>query len=218
MECCSHCQDTSELFDRDIAERELRQYRRDGLSKKSARLLVDGLKSLDIDDRTLLDIGGGVGAIPFELLGAGASEATLVEASEEYIDVAEKEAQRRGYNDRLDVRFGDFVDMAPELPTYDIVTLDRVICCYPHLEKLVEASTARASRWYGVVYPKERWYTNLGEKFAEVYCGLKGMDFRVYIHDGVDETIQQQGFTPFYDVSTILWRVTLYERDASDQE
>ncbi len=213
MECCSHCQESGELFDRDTAEKELRQYRRNRLPKKSGRLLVEGLESLDIEDRTLLDIGGGVGAIPFELVDAGVSEATLVEASEEYLDVARDEARRRGYGDRMELRYGDFVDMAPEMPNYDIVTLDRVICCYPDLEALVEASTARASRWYGVVYPKERWFAKAIEKMADVYCRVKGMDFRLYIHEDVDETIQRQGFTPFYDVSTIVWRVTLYERD-----
>lgn len=34
-------------------------------------------------------------------------------------------------------------------------TLDRVFCCYPHLEELVGAFTSKAARWYGVTYPKE---------------------------------------------------------------
>lgn len=34
-------------------------------------------------------------------------------------------------------RYGDFVSLAPDLETADLVTLDRVVCCYPELEPLV---------------------------------------------------------------------------------
>ena len=47
---------------------ELRQYRRNGPPNKCSCLLIDGLKTLDLKDKTLLDVGGGVGMIPFELL------------------------------------------------------------------------------------------------------------------------------------------------------
>ncbi len=215
MECCAHCRESGEFFDRETAEKELRQYRRDGLAKKSARLLVDGLATLDLDDRSLLDVGGGIGAIPFELFEAGVSTATLAEASPGYLEVAEQEAHRRGVAEQMDFRYGDFVEMAPEMPEFDVVTLDRVICCYPHLEKLVEASTSRARRWYGVVYPKPTWFAKTLEGIADLYCRIKGSEFRIYIHDEVDETIRAQGFSPFYEVSTIIWRVALYERDAA---
>lgn len=214
MECCAHCQESGNFFDENVAEKELRSYRKEGISKKSGRLLVDGLKTLDIEGTSVLDIGGGIGAIPLELMAAGADESTLVEASPNYLQTAKGEAHRRGYGDRMTFQFGDFVELAPELPDHDIVTLDRVICCYPHMEKLVEASTDKAGRWYGVVYPKANVFSKFIERIGHLYCAVIQSDFRPYVHDDVDQTIQQQGFTPFYDDSTILWRVTLYERDS----
>lgn len=213
MTYCDHCQETEELFDREKARTELRKYRKSGPSNKATRLLINALKTLDVEGKSLLDVGGGIGMIPCELLGKGLSDSTLVETSPAYLDVAENEARRRGYAEQTTFQHGDFVDLAPELADADLVTLDRVFCCYPHLNELVTASTAKASRWYGVTYPKERWYTQVLGGVADAYCWARGMDFRLYMHTGVDETIRTEGFTPFYQVNTLLWKVALYERD-----
>ncbi|MFB6262826.1 MAG: class I SAM-dependent methyltransferase [Bradymonadaceae bacterium] len=211
MNCCGHCADAGELFDWTKAEEELCDYRRDGLSKSSAELLVGGLRSLALEGRRLLDIGGGVGTIPFELSDEGIAEATLVEASAPYLEVARAEAGRRALAEWLTCREGDVCEMADDLDSFDVVTLDRAICCYPHMERLVEVTTDLADEYYGVVYPRENLFSKSIEKLADVYCRLKGMDFRLYIHEGIDETIRECGFEPFYDVTTWLWRVTLYE-------
>jgi len=212
MSCCSHCQESGDLFDRQKAQGELRTYRKNGAPESPTSLLVDGLRTLDLKDRTLLDVGGGIGMIPCELLEEGVSESLLVEASTPYLEVAEKEARRRGYGDRTEFEYGDFVELAPDLPEADLVTLDRVFCCYPHLERLVEASTAKASRWYGVTYPKERWYNKIIGGMAAVYCWARDMHFRMYIHSGIQETIEAQGFDRFYQTDTMIWQVELYER------
>ena len=38
------------------------------------------------------------------------------------------------------------------------------------------------------------------------------MDFQMHIHTGVEEAIRANGFAPFCQVHTILWRVDLYGR------
>jgi magnesium-protoporphyrin O-methyltransferase len=212
MTCCDHCQDSGDLFNREKAEKELRKYRKNGPPNKSTRLLIDALRSLDIEEKTLLDIGGGVGMIQHELLNEGIAESTLVEASPAYLEVAENESRRRGHADRTSHHYGDFVDRAPDLPEADIVTLDRVYCCYPYMKRLAEASTAKAKQWYGVVYPKERWYIRALGNLGNAYCWARGMEFRMYLHTGIDEIIRERGFTRFYQVETILWTVALYER------
>jgi magnesium-protoporphyrin O-methyltransferase len=214
MTCCNHCRDAGNIFDETRASDQLHDYRTEGEpTSEPTRRLVRGLKSLDLEGRTLLDVGGGVGVVPFELLDAGLAESTLVEASPSYLEVAEAEARRRGLADRTHHREGDVVEMADDLPDCDVVTLDRVVCCYPDLEAMVRATTDKAMRWYGVVYPKERWYNRLLEVAGNTYCWGRGDDFRIYIHENVDETIRSHGFSPFYDTTTWIWRITLYERD-----
>lgn len=212
MSCCAHCQDSGEMFTPEKARDELRKYRKDGPPNKSTHLLIEGLRSLDLEDKRLLDVGGGVGMIQHELLREGLATSTMVEASTAYLEVAKKEARRRGYAEQSTFRYGDFVDLAPGLPEADLVTLDRVICCYPHMNELVQASTAKATCWYGVTYPKPGWYLQWAKPFFDLYCWFKDVDFRIYLHQGVDRTIQNEGFDPFYEVDTILWKVALYER------
>jgi len=213
MTCCDHCQDARDLFDESKVRKELRQYRKDGPPNDSTRFLIDALKTLDLQGRTLLDVGGGVGMIPLELLEVGVSRSTLVEASPAYLEVAEQEAWRRGFEDQTSFEHGDFVDLAPEFFKADLVTLDRVFCCYPHLDELVEASAGKATRWYGVTYPKERWYNKVLESLSGAYCWARDMDFRMHVHTGVEDAIRANGFESFYQVTTALWRVELYERD-----
>ena len=46
--------------------------------------------------------------------------------------------------------------MSDEIEAADVVTLDRVICCYPDMEALVGRSAERALRLYGLVHPRDR--------------------------------------------------------------
>lgn len=215
MTCCEHCREAGDLFDQKRAAKQLRSYRKDGPPQKSTRLLIDALKSLDIAGKSLLDVGGGVGMIQHELLDAGMARSTLVEASPAYLELAENESRRRGHGDRTSFRYGDFVDLSPDLPQADVVTLDRVICCYPHMQRLVETSAAKAGRWYGVVYPKERWYNRMLGGLGNLYFRVRGTGFRVYMHHGVDDAIRAQGLTPFYQVETLIWKLGLYERSSA---
>ena len=66
---CPHCRGVDKIFDQGTAERDLRTYRARGPGT-TTRLLIAALKAAGVADLTLLDIGGGVGAIQHELLAA----------------------------------------------------------------------------------------------------------------------------------------------------
>ena len=65
------CQGMETFFDNKTAVGDLKAYRKKGPSK-TTRMLIDALKAQGVEDMTLLDIGGGVGAIQHELLNSGA--------------------------------------------------------------------------------------------------------------------------------------------------
>ena len=125
---CCQCQGIESEFNHRLAQRELRRYRRRG-PVRSTRLLLEVLKPALTPNSTLLDIGGGVGAIHHELLDAGAVSAVHVDASSSYLDAAREESTRRHHLEAVEFVQGDFVTLAPELAPVEIVTLDRVICC-----------------------------------------------------------------------------------------
>jgi magnesium-protoporphyrin O-methyltransferase len=109
----------------------------------------------------LLDIGAGVGAIHHTLVDQGIERAIHVDASPAYLAAAREEAERRGHGDRVEFRRGDFVELAPGVPVADVVTLDRVICCYPEMRELVTLAGERAHAAFGAVFPRDEWWARV---------------------------------------------------------
>ena len=167
MDFCQ-CEGIDSIFNAKAAARDLKAYRKKG-PRKETRMLIEALGAEDLDGMTLLDIGGGVGAIQHELLQNGVSSVTHVDASRAYIQTAKEEAQRRGHEDRVSYHFGDFVDLAPQTEPADIVTLDSVICCYHDMEALVGLSSQRARKLYGYVYPRDAWWIKVAAPLENFY-------------------------------------------------
>jgi magnesium-protoporphyrin O-methyltransferase len=211
--CCPHCLDAEDFFSDRTARRELRRYRRKG-PVATTRLLMDAVRAANVEAGTLLDVGGGVGAIQHELLDNGVARATQVDASRAYLAASREEAERRGHADRVDHIHGDFVELADEIPPADIVTLDRVICCYPYMERLVEASVGRARHVYALVFPRERWVTRTLLALGNLYFRIRRSAFRTYIHPeaAVDAVVRRHGFRQATEDRTFIWRVVTWVR------
>src|SRR6188472_3833424 len=152
VDCCAY----DRQFNARHAENDLREYRRDGPTGLT-KALIEALSAGGIEGRSVLEIGGGVGAVHHELLRAGADAAVDVDASRAYVSAAREESERQGHADRVEYRVGDFVALADVIEPADVVALDRVLCCYSDMSSLVARSAALAKRRYGVVYPRYNW-------------------------------------------------------------
>ena len=212
MDSCG-CDGLASMFDRRTAERDLDRYRRKG-ADRTTRMLLDLIRPHRVEGSTILDIGGGIGVIDRELLNAGAARAVLVDASPAYLDAARHEAARVNLMDRMEFVDGDFVRRAAEVASADIVTLDRVICCYPDAEALVGLSAARAQRIYGLVVPRDRWLVRAAIRLLNFGFWLRRMAYRTYAHPNarIDEAIAASGLTIRSEARTFFWRVVVYER------
>lgn len=211
---CRHCVEAADLFGTRIARHELKRYRRRGPSR-STRLLVSAFSDASVRDAHLLDIGGGIGAIQHDLLARGAARATAVDASPAYLAAAAAEAARRGSADRVEYLQGDAVELAPGLPDADLVTLDRVLCCYPDMPALVEASAPRARKAWGVVFPREAWWVRLGVGAINFFQWLRRKEFRVYLHgrERIAAEARRHGLVPCFAARTFLWEVRVFRRE-----
>jgi Methyltransferase domain len=165
----------------------------------------------------LLDIGGGVGAIAHALLQVGARQATDIDASTAYLAAARDEAARRGLVERMSFQHGDFVVIAPTLPATDIVTLDRVICCYDNMPALMALSAAKAQKLYGVVYPRDAWWLRLFIRIQNVIMRVRRepMRFFVYPTIAVDAIIRAQGLEQRVRQTSGPWQIVVYARTSS---
>lgn len=213
MDCCK--MEGFELnFDQKKAAKKLEKYRKDG-PQKTTRILVDALLDHGIKDHTLLDIGGGIGAIQHELLKTGVSGAIDFEASSAYIEACKAEAERLGHADRIDHYHGNFADFGEEIPSADIVTLERVICCYHDVQALVDQSCARTQRLLGLVFPRDNLWVGLAmEIFFNLKFKIQRIPFRVFMHptDQIDARVRSHGFERRFNEKSGVWQIMVYER------
>jgi magnesium-protoporphyrin O-methyltransferase len=164
---------------------------------------------------TLLDIGGGVGGIQHALIDFGAEHATHVDASSAYVHAAQEEAIRREIDNRITFLQGDFVDLVENIPPADIVTLDRVVCCYDDMQALVRLSAEKAGKLYGLVFPRDLWLIRVLLPVANFFLSLTGTPFRIFIHrtEQVDQIVKEQGLEPFYYKKAGFWQILVYNRN-----
>ena len=212
MKSCQ-CQGIEIEFNRGEAARKLADYRQNGPAA-TTRLLLAALQEAGVEGQTLLDIGGGIGAIQYELLRAGARAALSVEASPAYLEAAQQEARRQGRSDQIRFQPGDFVELAADIPPADIVTLDRVICCYPDMPALVGLSADRARRLCALVYPRDAAWVRLGLRVENLLHRIKGSPFRAFAHRtaAVEAILLERGLRRRFYQSAGFWQIGVYAR------
>lgn len=210
--CCA----IGEAFDRRIADREIERYRKKG-ARASTRLLLDAIRAGGASGATVLDVGGGIGTIAHELVAAGAERATVVDGSAAFLAAAREEAERRGTAPHLQLVHGDFVALAAGLARADVVTLDKVVCCYPDMAHLLATSTAHAVRLYGIVYPRDAWWLRLVTGMQNAFWRYRKSAFRMYVfpNAAIDESIRNAGLALRTQKRGMVWVMALYERSAA---
>ncbi|HEV8200883.1 MAG TPA: class I SAM-dependent methyltransferase [Candidatus Polarisedimenticolia bacterium] len=209
-QCCAADQE----FGTAIASRELRRFRKRGPNKPT-RHLLDAVRRVTLPAQpSLLDVGGGIGAIHHVLLAGGFASATHMDASRAYLDVAQEEAERRGHKARVAFVHGDFHALAAATPPADVVTLDRVVCCDPDFATLLGAAADHARYLLALTYPHDRWYTRLFVKAINGLRRVRGTPFRAYIHppEAISAVVERRGLRSLWSGGTVVWRVEVFER------
>ena len=213
MVTCCQCEGIERQFGRKTAQWELRRFRKRGPAK-TTRMLIDALRREGVSGASILDVGGGVGAIYHELLASGAAKAVHVDVSPDYLTVAREEAERRRQADRVEFVRGDFVEVGGTRGNADIVTLDRVICCYPDMERLVALSADKTRRLLGAVYPRESWWLRVALGGVNIVNRIRRCPFRTYLHPpiAIDRVLRAHGLERRSFRRTVAWEIAVYSR------
>jgi tRNA1(Val) A37 N6-methylase TrmN6 len=212
--CCSTFEFAADQqFNQKKAAEELKRYRTKGPGP-TTRLLQEGLAHAGTLSGTLLDIGSGIGSLTFGLLERGVTRAVAVDASSAYNGVARQEAARLGRSDAVHFVHADFVSVAPELPVATLVTLDRVVCCYPSYEALLNAALHHSEQCLALSYPRDVWYVRLGAMLENAQRRLTKNPFRTFVHPAarMEEVIRSAGFALSTRRETWMWSVDIYLR------
>ena len=213
MVCCTGYCAAEAQFNRKVAERDLRRYQRRG-ADATTRLMLAELRRWPLEGRRLLDVGGGIGVIGRELGGTGVASATVVEASPAYLEVARREVGPQYGRRPTQFILGDFAVIAGTLPNADVVTLDRVVCCYPDAEALLRQAAGRARQLLALTYPRDRWYVRTLIVLENLGLRLRGKEFRAFVHtpDRMGALLESEGLVRTTRRETLVWTLDLYRR------
>ena len=204
-------------FDAKVAER-LAKCLDPGLVAVSQRLR-DLLLSLDPTEKTLLELGCGRGGLLLQLVRAGAARATGVDLSPASIDEARNRFERAQLSKGAHFSVGDAARVL--LEPHDWVILDRVMCCYPDVERLLANTLPAARHIYAFTVPTSRGWrgvaARLEEWFENAWNTLRGRPCPGYVHnlDLIEERLATAGFGLRHRDHQGLWHIAVYERSAS---
>lgn len=201
------------VFSTKEAEADLKRYRKNG-AEGSTKALIDALIAEGVEGATLLDIGAGIGAIQLGLLAAGAVRAESVDVTEAYVAAARDEAARRGFGEKVAGRVGDFVAMADQIEGADVVTLDKVVCCYRDMPALLGRAAGKARRLVGLVYPRRTWWNRVASRLFAAWGWLTRDPTRWVLHEpaDIDSVLRAAGFERHDVRRDFIWHVALYRR------
>ena len=210
---CNCCEMTDKTFGEDSARSDIKQYRKRGPAGQT-KLILEAIRSLNLKNAELLDVGGGIGVIHHELLEDVAEKATHVDASSANLKAAKDEAARRNHGERVQFIHADFTDVADGLSPADVVTLDRVVCCYPDFRGLLKAAAQHGRQAIAFTYPRDVWYLRIGFRIANFFQGLGKDPFRIFLHpiSEMDSLLQREGFERVSLRRLFVWEMSLYQR------
>jgi magnesium-protoporphyrin O-methyltransferase len=217
-DCCPRGpRDTSEIvryFDERVEKHEKHHHAE---LDEVSRTLVEALSSQGVTGKSLLEIGPGFGDVTFELLGRGVSKAQGVDLTPRLVSAARDHAERAGYSARTTFEVGDGAEA--KLPRADIVILDKVMCCYPVLQPLLNNSLSACNSLYGFSVPKDKgvWgiLVRLGAFFEKVGLWLRGCRMQTWIHSTglIDSVLVLHGFRLVLEEGVGSWLVRIYGAD-----
>ena len=217
--CCTTIGDpAARHFDATRAQKELRTYQTSGPGP-TTRALVAGVTAIGPHTGTLLDIGSGIGVLTLELLKTGFDSATCVDLSAASLEVARTESRRRGYAERISWQQADFAAVAGSVDQADVVVLDRVVCCYPAFEPLLEQAAAHARQAFAMSFPRDQWYVRALINIENVVRRMQGNDFRTFVHPAIamEALLTNAGLRRVSRRTTFAWSMDVYARFAAQK-
>jgi magnesium-protoporphyrin O-methyltransferase len=178
--CCS-AGGCEEIFNRRFARRSLDKLRRKGLGDLEREMIALASEP-GLEGARVLEIGGGIGALQAELLGAGADRGEVVEIVAAYEPYARELARERGLEERTSFQVADVLQDPDAVVPADVVLMNRVVCCSPDGVELARRAASLARRSLVLSFPRDAVWVRAGVRVVNAGFALFGRSFRVFAH------------------------------------
>jgi magnesium-protoporphyrin O-methyltransferase len=187
----------------------------------SARLL-ELLSDVGRTSPSVLDLGCGTGTTAIRLARDGAGPVTGVDLSQTSIDIARRRAAVAGLSeDRIWFEVADA--SSANLEPRDWVVLDKVICCFDDMPRLLVNASSAASHRLAFAVPDSRGWRGAVNAVAvraeNVWNRLVRRAYTPgYVHDlhDVDGVLTGAGLRRVRDSVRGLWYAAVYERGRAE--
>lgn len=182
------------------------------------RALLALLSDVESVRPTLLELGCGSGALMVSLLERGAVRADGVDLSPVSIATAKRRAEATGVGERVSLQVGD--GSVVPLARHDWVVLDRVICCYADVDRLLDNSIGAAGRRYAFSVPLDSGWQGLVNRVIRMVENstnrLRSRPCPGYTHPiaMIRGRLREAGFSPLREKRVGLWYAAVFERGA----
>lgn len=184
-----------------------------------SRALLDLLSDVDSVRPTLLELGCGSGALTVALLERGAARADGIDLSPESVATARRRAEAAGVELRVEFQLGDGAQVT--LAPHDWVVLDRVICCYDHVDRLLANSIGAANHRYAFSVPLDSGWQGLVNRVIRTVENstnrFRGRPCPGYTHSisKIRRRLRDAGFDLRRARKVGLWYAAVFERSAT---
>jgi hypothetical protein len=199
--------------------------RREGAFQPLSAVSISLLNALSPDAEdgpTVLEFGSGTGGLVVGLLNAWTSNATGVDISATSVATARDRLAAAGFpHARATFMVGDAADVVVE--PHDWVILDRAICCYPDVDRLmghairsartrIAYSVPETDGWRRIVHRAMWW----AEDSWQALRGLRPSPGYWHSIHRIDSQLAAAGFRPTAQWRFRLWRLAIFERAARE--
>lgn len=215
-DCCGPSADPriARHFDRKVQER-VATGELPNLHAVSQRVL-EALGDVAASRPSVLELGCGSGALMVSLLERGATRVSGIDLSPASIEIARRRAEEAGASAGTTFEVGDGASI--DLERHDWVVLDRVICCYRDVDRLLDNSIDAAGWRYAFSVPESRGLRGLVNRaivrLEDLTNALRGKPCPGYVHDIrlIEQRLTAVGYRPIRAATAGLWYVAVFER------
>lgn len=215
--CCSGSENVNDLdnfFDEKYQFAAADKYLKRGLDPKSQALIDWVLPMLD-GSQTMMEVGCGGGMVHHDLLRNGKIRHAIgIDVSSAGIKAAVRNAERFSLADSIEYHQVDFAQNADQFEPADFVVMDRVICCYPHLDLLLGQAAQKASKYLAVSFPVENILSKLAIWGCTQCLKLIGQTYHPYLHGhaNIQNTAENSGMRLMHRDRRSIWTMMVFER------
>jgi SAM-dependent methyltransferase len=192
-------------------------YKSEGLEKSSA-VLLEFLAEKGLSGKTILELGCGPGGFTIECLKKGAARGVGMDLSPEMIKTANELASNLNFQDRAKFIVGNAA--TAEIPSSDIVVMDKMLCCFPDAKSILQNVILASGSGIGFVVPRDQGLFKVPLRiavfFKDLYDKIRNQNLGwLYLHSlpEIDRILRNAGFTQRQRAVSGFWIVFLYSKD-----